>query len=269
LRKLLENYAGQAFDFLDKSEEGFVKSAASLFRNIGYISGSKDIFNKYMKSRDNVLKDRLRKSIARLEMRNDIQKHKKKKTPIFSGKLTDTVEIKRNLYRFLEQVLTNLSFSQNLGVQNGFDIIDAAKARGILSDKTADMFKKCYSFINGLRLKEQKIRMAQGNALPANIAAYEAQKKELDDKYAAIKLQHDEYVAQGKSFAELAPLTSEMNQILSDLKKLYKQKPELDDAILDPETIEALNNTILPQMNEIFNMADDFFVKKNEQAFSK
>ena len=100
-----------------------------MVRNIRFLYGDKSLFDEYLKYREvylsgepknkNPFYTNRRQEIAYGKMKDDIIKHMgNPESPIVSGKLGKEVDIKRELYRFPEQILTDLGFWYELGEQN-------------------------------------------------------------------------------------------------------------------------------------------------------
>ncbi|HRE33313.1 MAG TPA: putative nucleotidyltransferase substrate binding domain-containing protein, partial [Candidatus Berkiella sp.] len=199
-------------------------------------------------------------------MSEDIISHIQKGKSIFvTGKLGKTLDIKRELYRFVEQFVTNLGFYHQLDTQNTFDIVQQLKAKGILSPLLADKMSDFIQFSSGLRLKEQSVIKRQGFAAYFDQTEFDEDKEDLEEK---IQLAKDS-IAYMETLAKKDP-----NAIAAKKRDLVKLEDKyhhmLDMApgkIFSSKDIELLKNKYLPIGQEIFKTAQAWTQDKERLGF--
>lgn len=274
---LLQRYADQILDPLDEKEQRTVVDMRGLSRNMCHLMGDSAIFDQYLKKRQVYLDQKpadpklakmyiTQREADSIEMlKSNIKQWERKKTSVTTGKMEEIFEVKRHLYRFLEQSMTAIGFSYDVGAQNSFEILELLTNRGIIGKEKSDDFKKCLMFAADLRLKEQKIMGKQGHEIPANLENYTKTVNALQKEYNETKSKYDLYTKYGAPIAEISPFIEKMSSITAELKTLEKQKPEQSDSILDPDTLKALETDILPTIKGLYESIKGF-VNGNKKA---
>ncbi|MCS5711337.1 DUF294 nucleotidyltransferase-like domain-containing protein [Candidatus Berkiella aquae] len=243
-----------------------------LGRNMDYLYGNRALYNKFIHLREKNFSRKeqngktLRQNMAKSYMSEDIISHIQKGKSIFvTGELGKTLDIKRELYRFVEQFATNLGFYHNLKTQNSLEIVQQLKAKGILSPSLADKMSDFIQFASGLRLKEQSVIKRQGFAAYFDQAEFDEDKEDLEKE---IQLAKDS-LAYMQTLAKKDP-----NAIAAKKRDLVKLEDKyhhmLDMApgkIFSSADIELLKNKYLPIGQEIFKAAQEWTQNKDKLGF--
>lgn len=183
---------------LNPREKQISASVESLIRNIRFLYGDKRLFDEYIKKREvylsgpprnaNPFYSNRRQEIAFLEMKKDMIKHMNKPdSAIVTGKLGKQIDIKRELYRFPEQILTNLGFWYDLPEQNTTKIAQLLAEKGLMSKELSDMLIKAMNYFIGLRFKKQEVCRKQTHALTTTLEEYTEQKRGIGNRITEIK----------------------------------------------------------------------------------
>ena len=170
LRKEIGSLVNQMYRPFSNRELNIADSAGKkLGRNMALLYGNEPLFKRFMEKRNKIFaqKDKEgktgRQNIAKDKMRDDVVDIiQKGKSPYITGKLDKTLDIKRGLYRFVEQFITNLGFYHQCKSQNCLDILKELQQRQIISPELSSKLNDYVQFITGLRLKEQAILKRQG-----------------------------------------------------------------------------------------------------------
>ncbi len=262
---------------LNPREKQISGSVESLVRNIRYLYGDERLFDEYLKLREVYLQGEpknknpfyttRRQEIAFLEMKKDLIKHMNKpESPIVTGKLGKEVDIKRELYRFPEQILTNLGFWNDLGVQNTTKIAQELARKGLMSKQLSDQLVDTMNYLIGLRFKKQEVCRKQTHALPVTLEEYNEQKEELELELQKLKKQREFMVQSNSPAADIEKVDKDISKIQSSLLELKKLKPLEETSILSPQEIATLNTKYLPILKKLFEAAKEFILG-NKNAF--
>ena len=270
-----------------------LKSLLGLTRNLRHLYGDEGIFNRFIAESNKVLagpagvahpnfKNR-RQEIVVNELLNDINKFIGDPSAPVHGKLDDDLDIKRRLYRWPEQILTNLSYWYDLGIQNGEQIIQELISRGLLNPQLGQQMRDLLNYATGLRLREQAILRKQGKTVPMSLEEWEKGKEKLEEELAfqrnyeqfALKMQPPLKTVEtdkegnivainakeaGKILAERDLIHAKVLELQVELASYDKLKPLAADSIIQAQDIEKLTTTYLPILNELFMRAQAFIL---------
>ena len=277
-----------------------LKSLLGLTRNLRHLYGDKTIFDRFVTesqkylngpaSEPHSLYKTRRQEIAINELLGDMNKFISDPSAPVQGKLDDDIDIKRRLYRWPEQILTNLRYWYDLKTQNGEAIIQELLSRGLFDPKLAQQTRDLLNYATGLRLREQAALRKQGKTVPLSLEEWQDQKDKM--------LTELEYLKAGEAFAlkMLPPLktvtrdakgnidriqAAQASEILMkrdlihakvlekqvELASFDKLKPNEADSIIQPQDVEKLQSIYLPILNELFLRAQAF-VTGDSKAFS-
>lgn len=267
--QLLEPNAADKLVGATEREKEVASGVWNLVRNIRHVYGDIAVFNDYMRLRENYLQGKpqydnplytnRRQEIAIWKLQDDVRKHSKPTSAIFMGKLGDTIDPKRTLYRWPEQLLTSLGFFYKADVQNTAQIADKLVAMGRMSPEWGNALKDLMNFTLCLRLRKQmKLGKQLGLfGIPVTQKGYlEIKKKFATELAIATKSLQTATAAQDTKAivqAEDAILHAKVN--IKDLDKLIPGKP---DSIISPEIIMAINNKYLPIEKKLLETTQKF-----------
>lgn len=239
-----------------------IKNTASLLRNSMSIYGSDQLFESYTQKRDRILEKKatedhelfsnLREELAVKKLLGDMKKILADDSHVFlTGKLTDDIDLKRQFYRFPEQLLTNLGFYFNVGVQNTQDIADALYEKGVFSKEMSTFLKSWMNYATGLRMKQQEAARKQGFAIPATMEEYNDKIEDLEND-----IQNQNKVIEFLKTTKLTPADllkeqEKLAELETKLKTAKKQIPQKTDSILSPDELNKLQS-ILPDCQDMF-----------------
>ncbi|HRE32982.1 MAG TPA: DUF294 nucleotidyltransferase-like domain-containing protein, partial [Candidatus Berkiella sp.] len=242
-----------------------------LGRNMALLNGNQTLYNKFIKLRENNFRRKeqngktLRQNMPKAKMAEDVRDIiQKGKSVYITGELGKTLDIKRELYRFVEQFVTNLGFYHGLNVQNTFDIVQQLKAKGILSPTFSEKLSDFIQFSSGLRLKEQSVIKRQGFASYFDQAEFDEDKEDLEKE---IKLLKDSI-----AYMELSKQDPNLIAIKKrDLVKLEDTYHHMLDMapgkIFSANDIELLKTKYIPIAQDIFKAAQDWTLNKEKLGF--
>ena len=262
---------------LNPREKQISGSVESLVRNIRFLYGDIRLFDEYLKKREfylsgvpkhnNPFYNTRREEIAFLEMKKDILKYMNKpESAIATGKLGKEVDIKRELYRFPEQMLTDLGFWYDVGEQNTIKIAQLLVQKGVMSQELSNRLIDMMNYFIGLRFKKQATCRKQTHALPTTKEEFEKQKTEFEQDLQKLTKQRDFMVQSHSPVSELEKIDKDISKIQNSLIDLKKLKPLEQNSILSPAEINLLNTKYLPLLKELFEAAQSF-IQGNRKAF--
>lgn len=275
--KEVKNYFNILLKPLNPRERQISASLEALSRNIQYLYGDKRLFDEYMQIREKILtgKPKLqnpfyqnrREEIAYSEMKKDLLKYlNKPEAAIVTGKLGKEIDIKRELYRFPEQILTNLGFWYNLGEQNTSKIAQLLAQKGIISAELSKQLIEYMNFIIGLRFKKQAICKKQTHAVPTTVQEYSEQLEELQADLKKLQTQRDFMLKSHSPSADFEKVDKDISKVQQEIVDMKKLKPLEAGSILSTEEISLLNTKYLPFLKKLFEAAESF-IKGNKKAF--
>ncbi len=262
----LEYYAEEATRPYSTREKGIAKSAGKeLGRNLDYLCGNKALFRQFMRQRERVLSFKTdgitnRQRIALKAMETDIQKyHQKQDSLMLEGKLGDKIDLKRQLYRFCEQFVTNVGFFEGCKSQNTQDIVLELKRKGKLDERLADELLELQNFAMRLRLKQQTRLKRQGHATYLDKDAFEKDKADLEQKIEGLKSQL-EFAEQMNNDHEVASIHRELFKLEHKLEHLLDMEP---GSILNEQETLLLKERYAPMLARVFEGAKQWTIEKS------
>ncbi len=274
LRKEIGSWVSQMYRPFSNRELNIADSAGKkLGRNMALLYGNEPLFNRFMAKRNNIFaqKDKEgktgRQNIAKDKMKDDIAEIiQKGKSPYLTGKLDKTLDIKRGLYRFVEQFITNLGFYHQCKSQNCLDILDELKQKQIISPESGAKLNDYVQFITGLRLKEQSILKRQG------FEAYLDQEEFDEDR---IKLEKEiKQLEESINYMQSVPETTtdaiaSKQRALVEMKDKYHHMLEMAPGkIISPSDLEQLKTKYVPMAQEIYSQAQLWTQGKENLGFT-
>jgi predicted nucleotidyltransferase len=190
------------------------------------------------------------------------------------------IDVKRELWRYPQLVISHLSLLHGLSEMNSFDRIDSLEKQGILSTEAAEKLRDVYGFLVCLRAKCQlhykseihKIFPSE-HAKNAYIANFENQRGQNIDQLLEICNQKIEgndkrYIEMNnillnrRDEKELRYITKGIEQ---ERKKLYKEKEELnhmkalkDGMVLSDDDREYITTNLLPFLQVLKETTIDY-----------
>ncbi len=274
LRKEIGSWVNQMYRPFSNRELNIADSAGKkLGRNMALLYGNEPLFKRFMEKRNKIFaqKDKEgktgRQNIAKDKMRDDVVDIiQKGKSPYITGKLDKTLDIKRGLYRFVEQFITNLGFYHQCKSQNCLDILKELQQRQIISPELSSKLNDYVQFITGLRLKEQAILKRQG------FEAYLDQ-TEFDDDRTKLETEIKQLEESIKYMQSVPETTTEAiaakQRALVELKDKYHHMLEMAPGnIISPSDLEQLKTKYVPIAQEIYSQAQQWTQGKENLGFS-
>ncbi|MGD9591186.1 MAG: putative nucleotidyltransferase substrate binding domain-containing protein, partial [Candidatus Berkiella sp.] len=230
-----------------------------LGRNMALLYGNEQNYQQFIDKKNAIFAKeekgvKGREKVALEKMREDITDILTKgKSLYLTGKLDKTLDIKRELYRFTEQFVTNLGFYHHCQSQNSLDIINELVARNTLSPEFAQELTDFIQFTTGLRLKEQAILKRQGYATYIDEAEFNEDKEKLEKEISLL--------TDAISYMQSTPdcnsdAISQKQRALVELKSKYEHLLEMAPGrIINPEDLALLKDKYIPIAQEIFKQA--------------
>lgn len=235
-----------------------------LGRNIDLIYGSKTIFNNFKQLKAKQLDKKLsngltnRQNIAYQSMVDDINKHLEKSDDniFITGKLGKKLDIKRELYRFGEQFVTNLGFFYNCKSQNCHKIISELEQKQIITMPQAEKLKDHLNFANYLRLKQQATLKRQGFAVYLDPKKHQDDLEDLNKKINDLK-NSVAYLKQiGSPNKEI--LAQKERELIKSTTKLEHLKQMAPGIIINKDDQRLLEDKYAPLAKGLFQFAQNW-----------
>lgn len=274
----VRHYVRDIVRLFNARELSGIKNTRELVRNITSIYGSDRIFNEYMKRRETILSrpveaphplyTSVREHLAVNNFMGDITNALlNSKNPIVSGVIDSEIDLKREFYRFPEQMLTNLGFYFNLGEQNTYKIAGILGERGFFNEEVTEILQSWMNYATSLRLKQQAHARKQGFKIPTSQEEYddgtEKLLKEVELQERVIRL----YKISGLNPEQLKKEELKLTELRSALKTHKKHAPLNEDSILSKAELAKLER-FLPKCQGIFTRCLAF-IQGDKEAFSK
>jgi hypothetical protein len=243
-----------------------------LGRNMDLLHGNQKIYNNFIKKRESYFNKKgtngktLRQNIAIDKMAADIHEQiAKGKSVYVTGELGKTLDIKRELYRFTEQFVTNLGFFHHCKNQNTFDIVNELKDKGILSKELSAKLCDFIQFSSGLRLKEQSVIKRQGHAAYFDQAEFNEDKDDLETEIKQLK-ESIAYLENAKQAPDaIAAKKRDLVKLQNDYDHMLDMAP---GKIFSQADIEKLKNKYIPIGQDIFKAAEEWTQGKQKLGFT-
>jgi len=244
-----------------------------LGRNMDLLYGDQNLYNNFIRKREGYFKQKqengktIRQNVAIDKMAGDIHEQiTKGKSVYVTGELGKTLDIKRELYRFTEQFVTNLGFYHQCNSQNTFDIVNELKDKGILSPELSGKLQDFIQFTSGLRLKEQSVLKRQGFAAYFDQAEFDEDKEDLEKEIEHLTESIDYLEKAKQAPSDIAVKKRDLVKLENDYAHMLDMAP---GKILNTADIETLKQKYVPISQEIFQAAKEWTQGKQKLGFSE
>lgn len=243
------------------------KTIVSLFkyisRNRALLAGNPKLFADFEEARQRILnqyvdsgRTQKRYQHAGLSFIRDLLDDFSKDggSMFITGVLPKVLDLKRDIYRFDEQIFTNLGLYYNLSVQNTGDIVISLAKSGRMGPKLA---REIYDRMNQMARLKWKGQVALNSQLPSNMDyidpdAHKNQiskiKHEIDDLKTKVRNTRSDSLYRVK-------LEIEISELISKLEKLQKLAPAVMGAVLEEADIAMLRDNFMPDQAKLFRRA--------------
>ncbi|MEO5970335.1 MAG: putative nucleotidyltransferase substrate binding domain-containing protein [Bdellovibrionia bacterium] len=172
-------------------EKQLLRSLPDLLRNVTLVNGDSNLYSNYLDNKNKVLDQKiatgatggeslLRHKIALDGLNASLAKKAMQGRGFLNGQEDAKVDLKRDLYRTAEQILTGLGFYYDTKSQNTVDIARELGKRGIISSSLAKSSEDLIQFLMELRLKSQIKLKRQGKDVYLDNAQFEQDIAKLD-----------------------------------------------------------------------------------------
>lgn len=245
----------------------------TLGRNIDYLSGSEETFNVFM--------EKYRTSLSGEAVRDDLFTERRKEVAIDSMKehilrwmddgksvpnrqmIKGKIDIKRDLYRIMEQIVTNLGFYFETKSQNGKEIIRELVERGIMSKRTAHQMLDYMNYIMGLRLRKQNILQSQAHAVYISQEDFDEDLASLEKERDILQKSYDFLKSSNPTKQQLEKAKKALDSKIHEIADLQKVAP---GKILSDDDVKLINEKYVPILLRIFNKSKQW-VLGDDKAF--
>lgn len=259
----------QYLDVVFKVEKSPEKSFPLLSRNLVHLYGNKEIFDDFLNEMNIYLDgeplkktdkyENRRQEIAFQAIESNTNQNTKKKTAIATGILGDSVDLKRQLYRYVEQILTSLSFYNKLGVQNGIDIANELSRKGLMDKELAEKTIDLVNYLIGLRLRKQEKLRSQGYAIAVTSEQFEREqdeiKKDIENEKASFELLKSTYHINERK------LKAKIDKARTSVESMNKQIIS-NEKISKNDVRLRLNESV--EIKELRNLEKDLEAHRNQ-----
>ncbi len=264
-RKKLRNEIGYWVNQMHRPysnrELGIANTAGKkLGRNMAHLYGDKPLYDAFAAKKkahfDQAAPDgkKAREIFTKEKMHDDIAEMiQKGKSVYVNGELDKTLDIKRELYRFVEQFITNLGFYHECESQNCLEIVKELTQKGILSSDFGAQLSDFMQFATGLRLKEQATLKRQGYAAYLDEAEFNDDRTKMEKEITLLTeaISYMESTATPNKEAIDAK-----KRALVELKDKYDHLLEMAPGkIISQNDLALLKNKYLPIAQDIYKQA--------------
>ncbi len=255
----------QAYKPWASKEISVAEGFANLGRNLELIYGSDFLYKDFLEQREVYLNEKARNPVENFEtrrqeialegMRKEIAKYLKLSDEdnfINNCTLGESIDLKRDLYRFPEQFLTSLGFYYKTTTQNTVGIALELFEIGVISESFKDKLIKLLNGVTEFRLLDQSILRKQGYEIYLDEECYQKEVKELQQEIDGLEKVYDYYKSTKATPKKIIEIENELVKKRIDLKSLEKVAP---DKILSIEDKTKIEKEYLPLMKEVFEIA--------------
>lgn len=275
----IKNLAKNIAYKLQNIELNVIKASSLLMRNHTFVYGNENLYNQFSLRREEILSENngeLRKKTALGHLKAIVTEWADKRNGggmLINQEVPAVFDLKRQNYRFEEQVHTDLGILFNVGVQNQGDIIKALVERNVFGKDYGERAYKRVSQMLGLRWRKQSHVEGQ---LSANLnflsgPAYQEKVKQSQAELEKIQAWLDEPVERNEVLKAMKQ--AEKSELLSKLDELYKLDPKAEDAVFGPKQLAYIRTTLIPEQAETYRRLIAFVgnpekgIPANDKAF--
>ncbi|MGN6669933.1 MAG: DUF294 nucleotidyltransferase-like domain-containing protein, partial [Candidatus Nucleicultricaceae bacterium] len=248
---------------------------SSLSRSIGHFYGDKNLYDRYKKAAKELYDlnptttnhsqiNTRGQEISFNWLKKTFEDFSKKVSFFKTGKLGSTVDLKRDIYRFPEQLLTNLSLYYGLETENSFDTIQKLKEINVFDTVTAKEFRDLVNFTIGLRIDNQiKVKRSPYKVF-LDEALYKKTTDNLGRSIDSLKKQRAGLVRKKASTEAIDQIDY---QIIRKNEMLDTVKSSAPGKVLSQSTINLLEKKYIPIMQKLLSNLEAW-VDGNQIAFN-
>lgn len=238
------------------------EAGTQLGRNIDHLYGDTDVSKRFFDRKNTILNEKQSSDPAALTRRQGIAKNCliqdindriiKGDSIYVTGEIGKTIDLKRDLYRFTEQFVTNLGYYYSCQSQNTYEIMSELMQRGMVDLKLGRDIQDLIQFATGARLHQQKILGRQGFAAYIDDEKFQEDKQDL-----AEKMQRLESAIENLESLQYDPeVVSAKKRELHQLKVKYDHMLDMAPGrVISEENLALLKNKYAPMAKEIFTAA--------------
>lgn len=257
-----------------KEAQHSVDLGTRLMRNCEALYDKGGMFTDYQTMRETILngaaieqpakyQSRRQELAAKLMLKDGLDYATDPKFNMSSGKLGDTIDLKRELYRIPEQIITNLGFYYNVGVQNSFEIIRALTSRGVIDTAFANDLTDLMNFAMQMNVKQQAIMKKQGFAIYLSQEKYEKDLAELRDLDARALNKVAILERAGGSQKDIHKAREKRAEIEHKIHDLESVAP---GKILNQSEVDLIAQRYLPMLRSLYYRIFEFLGDQGENA---
>lgn len=245
------------------------EAGQQLGRNIDHLYGEEQLTKSFLAQRDQYFDAQSkecaglthRQHLARDCMISDMNDRILKGGSIYvTGELGKTIDLKRDLYRFTEQFVTNLGFYNQCQSQNTLDITNELVDRQLMDPAMASNIQDLIQFATKLRLKQQKALGRQGFATYIDEEKFEEDKTDMLEKIERLEQSITHLERLNYNSEAVATKKRELNQLKIKYDHLLDMAPGL---VLSADDLTLLRDKYAPLCQDIFLAAQKWTENPN------
>lgn len=253
-------WVSQATRKLTAKERGHVEGMNNLLRNCSFIYGDPTVYNLYMSHYKRILrKTALNPNGMVVSRRHEIAVDKLSEELdkyiidpdnfVNNGQLGSKIDLKRQFYRLIEQIITNLGFFYGASEQNTLDIVDFLVTHQHMSVAFGVEMKELMNFAMGLRLKKQDVLKKQGFAIFIDEQEFEKERYDLEKNVRGLN-KMIEFQEKRKD----DPLKMERRHFkrMEAERKLQDHLKALPGSIIDENDALLMNTRYIPSLQKLY-----------------
>jgi hypothetical protein len=238
-----------------------VRNLSELLRNVDFLYGDKSLFQEYLNAREIILNKKpfnthipqcktRREEIVFSLFLTDVKKYEIHPDNFLkTGKLGPKIDLKRNLYRIPEQIITNLGFFYKAKSQNTVEITKELVERKVMDEKLGKKVQGLLNFVMGKNLKQQVILKKQNFEIYVSKKKFKEDKKEIAKNIGGLEQYIELAEKAGNPFSISDEEYSKLSAMKQKLKEIEKIAPE---KILSIDEVKLINHKYLPRIIDLY-----------------
>lgn len=243
-----------------------------LGRNNAFLYGDESVHQRFASKKEQHLQKKEANGLSRRQqiavegMQADIAKiYTEQKELFLEGKLGKKIDLKRELYRFVEQFVTNIGFYEQAASQNTVDIVTELTQKGKIPAALGSELQDFINFSTKMRLKQQSVLGRQGFATYIDEQAFADDKADLEKEIKGLE-QAIAYQQENGLKDDVAKQNRKLTKLKSKLEHLEDMAP---GKILSAEDEAALRDKYVPILKKTFEHAQKWTKEASKPKVDK
>lgn len=242
-----------------KEKDISIAIGKTLCRNVSFAYGDRDLYASYLRELQIVMNSKVkekkqtvkkrREEIGYLWLEETHKKFGKKVDYLTTGHMGDSLDPKRDFYRLVEQIFTNLNLYYDLKKMGTADVLDEMVARKMIEPEFGKQVRDLINFALKIRIKNQIVVKKSSHDIFFSQSAWETELQKTQDSIDKLSEEREILIQKNPQDPKIEMSDAKIFAKKQALWELEKAPP---GSVLTEADVQKLNNTYIPIMQELY-----------------